>query len=1642
MTKKYLMTLAALLLALLPTGLKAQAQTEYVTDVYVIGSDYESTIDDLYEKSFKPYGWKRINYDLNKGCGYSSHYIYLLYKTGTDVAEAITDLYLWVGDNNTSEKTFTFEGRTYTRSSYNGDEDFLRSKGDLNTKAEGAYIFVYYTKDNTNFTPARAITDITVDDNSAFAVGMNGGSTPCDLNKGAGGDFIYLHTQKTVVSGTPFDVSTEAKLREVITLSNINIRLTADLTLGSSLIIPNGVAATIDLNDHRLARSLTSSDSNGQVLQVNSGGTLTLTDGGSIGKGCVTGGWATNNGGGIWVQGNLIMEGGIISGNKAEWGGGIFIKPEGTVTMTGGTIKDNTVSKNGGGIYIQGTLNMSGSPVVERNTQDNVCLPASKVVNVTGAFREGARVGITADGNNTVITSGYGTHNSGAAANAYLYSDAGLNFSLNDKNEVKQAAPTGNWLDFRSEGYADITYHYNNDYFIEFWIKTEEQLALLAYEINNNTRFGTAWRPLVHLEADLDMSAHEWTAIGTPEHPFNGNFDGHGHTIKGIWFSPNNTGDYHGLFGVVRGKYMDVWSPKRRSGGDYIQNLVLANANVTGGKYVGGLVGSFERLMSVQNVVCQANVKGTEHVGGVFGRVAGLEDDGFDDDFYRRWWTNIHDCYHVGGSVVGTSNVGPVFGSTGGVTIIERCYYYHPFSDTGNSNVTRVYSVSLKDIPAGVTVDYTSDGVNFENLRFAPAGTVNFIVNNTDITNHVRSVKVNGTEVGTSTGSYSFTIDPATATDYVITVETEATSGMAGNGTQDSPYQIMTTEQWNYIAQEVEHGDLGTGQYFELCTDLQVATMIGSAAHRFTGHFDGKDHTLNVSYGSGASLINEDAAAPFRYVNGGTFKNLHVAGDIHTSAKYAAGIVANQSGDVTIENCRFSVAIHSHTAGDGTHGGLVGINNDGTLTIRGCLFDGRMLSEDSVLTTHCGGFIGWRAGTATIYNSVFDPAEITVGDSLSATFARNGVDTYDSYYTCQLCDGTNYTPHRPDPNWYPNKYSNGRQLYPATAIEGVTAVPYGNPTVSYNMSGLTFYNGCYIREGSAVIYAGEGNQVKLNLTGSANGYVVSDGSLTGSGNPYTLTMSPCAIRILPMSEPPTTIASADDWAKFCAVVNNGIESYSGKTVTLTANIGTDEHPIRLMAGTSDSHKFKGTFDGGGHTLTFLGSYPADYCAPFRYIEDATIKNLHTAGRIITVEARVGGIAAQVDGTCTFTNCRSNMDILGDCGHEIDYDGGLISTVYSGTTTIDGCLFYGKLRGQNGYGFGGFVGLNKSSNGASVIVKNSLFIPEETSVTYRKTAKNFATFAISGETNTKNITITNCFYSETLGTKQGNEIVAYATKPANFGAEGTFHNVSLITACENGLKFGNNEHFFYIMVPEAISLADAADNSQTISDKNGYLANVTLTDRTLYKDGKWNTLCLPFDVVLEDSPLEGAVARPLSGASITGTTLNLTFGEPVKTLVAGTPYIIKWASGDNLSNPVFNGVLIDATDRSYDNGAAGDSRVRFMGTYKSTTFDSENVSILLMGGENTLYYPNKGAGIGAQRAYFKIGDTAQLTRSLTGYSIDFGEGDETMGMISIHNSQFTIHNEAEGWYSLDGRKLNGKPTQKGVYINKGIKVVIK
>jgi hypothetical protein len=298
---------------------------------------------------------------------------------------------------------------------------------------------------------------------------------------------------------------------------------------------------------------------------------------------------------------------------------------------------------------------------------------------------------------------------------------------------------------------------------------------------------------------------------------------------------------------------------------------------------------------------------------------------------------------------------------------------------------------------------------------------------------------------------------------------------------------------------------------------------------------------------------------------------------------------------------------------------------------------------------------------------------------------------------------------------------------------------------------------------------------------------------------------------------------------------------------------------------------------------------------------------------------------------------------------------------------------------------------------------------------------------------------NCYYTETMGSAQGTHAYALATSPANFG--NLVQDYGMLQVYGNGILYDGT----YYVAPATVSLADNADNSTTISENNGNFANVTLTDRTLYKDGAWNTICLPFDVTIAGSPLAGAEARTLTEASISGTTLNLTFGDAVTTLVAGTPYIIKWAKADgydeaseetrDLKNPVFSGVTIDKTMHNVET-----DYVDFKGQYDNQVWTEENTSILFVGDANYLYFPqpknDKNPSLGACRAYFQLkGITAGELPS--GARMVFS--DET---TEIRNTDDTNRTDADCWYTIDGRKLDGKPTKKGMYIHGGRKTVVK
>ena len=247
--------------------------------------------------------------------------------------------------------------------------------------------------------------------------------------------------------------------------------------------------------------------------------------------------------------------------------------------------------------------------------------------------------------------------------------------------------------------------------------------------------------------------------------------------------------------------------------------------------------------------------------------------------------------------------------------------------------------------------------------------------------------------------------------------------------------------------------------------------------------------------------------------------------------------------------------------------------------------------------------------------------------------------------------------------------------------------------------------------------------------------------------------------------------------------------------------------------------------------------------------------------------------------------------------------------------------------------------------------------------------------------------------------------------------------------------------------KTITLADAADNSSTIREWNGSVAEVTLQGRTLTKDGNWNTLCLPFAVnSFAGTPLEGATVKELDAtlSSLAGNTLTLKFKDATS-IEAGKPYIIKWTTtGDNIVNPVFSNVTISSTTptavESYDH------TVTFVGQYSpfsivesgATGSDQGNKNeILLMTKGNKIGYSKNPRTLKCFRCHFYV-PTSSGEFTARNIEVDFGEGEAT-SVASMEDGRSKME---DVYYTLDGRKLEGKPTAKGMYIVNGRKVIIK
>lgn len=505
---------------------------------------------------------------------------------------------------------------------------------------------------------------------------------------------------------------------------------------------------------------------------------------------------------------------------------------------------------------------------------------------------------------------------------------------------------------------------------------------------------------------------------------------------------------------------------------------------------------------------------------------------------------------------------------------------------------------------------------------------------------------------------------------------------------------------------------------------------------------------------------------------------------------------------------------------------------------------------------------------------------------------------------------------------------------------------------------------------------------------------------------------------------------------------NGGNTYLGKTVKLMADITIvstlddtwvpigmsenrwDNELLTLVK--DDTRVFKGTFDGQGNTITITVYSESPVLGLFGYLY-GTVQHLKVEGNITntsTSTSSTAGIAAYNRGT--ISECANLAHIIGTTAGGIAGENhGKITNCYNLGNIL---AAYGLSEGN--YHLGGIAGIFKGTEISNVYASCEIddvngpggIVP-----------------------NIQSETLSNAYYYVQVHGYSGDYPIG------NVGSSPTISPESLEGTVLDGRLNTENDYSIWTFtkgeLPELtcfknkiVRLSDNYDNSDILTSYNNQTCTVELSGRTLYKDGKWNTLCLPFDVDdISSSPLAGATIKEMDGTKTnldSNGKLTLKFNTATS-IEAGKPYIIMWEPGTDLDNVQFSGVTIDNTGPtavSFSN--AFGSNGEFVGNYSQFSITNSNKDqIVLLSGDNTLGYSQSTRKLHTCRAHFMIPTSAGI-RAMTDFDIDF-EGEAT----GITNTDLTDGTD-DAWYTLTGMKLDGKPTQRGVYLHNGRKEAVR
>ena len=246
--------------------------------------------------------------------------------------------------------------------------------------------------------------------------------------------------------------------------------------------------------------------------------------------------------------------------------------------------------------------------------------------------------------------------------------------------------------------------------------------------------------------------------------------------------------------------------------------------------------------------------------------------------------------------------------------------------------------------------------------------------------------------------------------------------------------------------------------------------------------------------------------------------------------------------------------------------------------------------------------------------------------------------------------------------------------------------------------------------------------------------------------------------------------------------------------------------------------------------------------------------------------------------------------------------------------------------------------------------------------------------------------------------------------------------------------------------DSLATITSIELKQVLQDHQGRTVNVYLPGRKMDAND-WYAWVLPFEVKQRDFFKEGVwgygVMETLNEAKTTAKNVN--FGVTVQPIAANTPFIVKVdenITAAEMKRMKFTGVTIGTLEYATVNPSAGaENTVQFIGFYQENEEALDATTRVLRreaAGKPMAWWPGTGIGAGQfvrtnALLQFPTEGDAQDARI---FVEDPNGTTDITGVVTVNNAG------VQGWYNMNGVKMQNAPVEKGVYIKDGKKVVIK